>query len=131
MALAKVGATTPQIAEKIGVGQRTVDRWIADKPGFRQALKAARSLADTEVESSLYARANGYSHPAVKHFFDARRGEVITVEYVQHYPPDTKACMFWLANRQPDKWKLMRKDEGDEAPVKEFKLNYARKEPKE
>lgn len=111
------------------MNQRTIYRWIDRTPGLRHSIKAAKDAADQSVEKSLWARANGYSHPAVKHFFDARRGEVITVEFIQHYPPDTKACMFWLANRQPDKWKLMRKDEGDDEPVKEFKLSYARKEP--
>ena len=37
--------------------------------------------------TSLLARALGYSHPAVKMFYDKSRGEVIKAEYVEHYPP--------------------------------------------
>ncbi|MHB1956052.1 MAG: hypothetical protein ACYCOU_20160, partial [Sulfobacillus sp.] len=29
----------------------------------------------------------------------------------KHYPPDTQAAMFWLRNRQPERWK--EKTEGD------------------
>ena len=27
------------------------------------------------------------------------------VDYVEHYPPDTTACIFWLKNRQPALWR--------------------------
>ena len=33
------------------------------------------------------------------------RGKVIRVETVEHYPPDTTAMIFWLKNRQPDRWR--------------------------
>ena len=26
-------------------------------------------------------------------------------EIVEHYPPDTTACIFWLKNRQPGRWR--------------------------
>lgn len=26
-------------------------------------------------------------------------------EYIEHYPPDTTAAIFWLKNRQPEKWR--------------------------
>ena len=26
-------------------------------------------------------------------------------EYTEHYPPDTTAAIFWLKNRQPEKWR--------------------------
>ena len=27
------------------------------------------------------------------------------MEYIEHYPPDTTAAIFWLKNRQPGKWR--------------------------
>lgn len=27
------------------------------------------------------------------------------MEYIEHYPPDTTAAIFWLKNRQPAKWR--------------------------
>jgi hypothetical protein len=34
-----------------------------------------------------------------------RDSKVIRVEIVEHYPPDTTACIFWLKNRQPGRWR--------------------------
>ncbi len=46
----------------------------------------------------------GYSHEAVKIFCD-KDGNITEAPYTERYPPDTAACIFWLKNRQPDKWK--------------------------
>jgi hypothetical protein len=32
-------------------------------------------------------------------------GKIIRVRTVEHYPPDTTACIFWLKNRQPEIWR--------------------------
>lgn len=57
------------------------------------------------VETALFQRAIGYRHPAVKFFFDAESGHVQREEYTEIYPPDAKACEFWLKNRSPKRWK--------------------------
>lgn len=62
----------------------------------------------------------GYTHPATK-FFQAG-GSILREDYVEHYPPDATSMIFWLKNRQPDKWRDKRDGadgDGDEAqPVK-------------
>jgi hypothetical protein len=67
------------------------------------ALKVAKDAADARVERRLWERAMGYSHLSEKLF--CSRGKVIRVEIVEHYPPDTTACIFWLKNRQPGRWR--------------------------
>ena len=32
-------------------------------------------------------------------------GEYTHVPYVEHLPPDTTACIFWLKNRRRDEWR--------------------------
>ncbi len=32
-------------------------------------------------------------------------GKPVIVPTVKHYPPDTTACIFWLKNRQRDRWR--------------------------
>ncbi len=62
--------------------------------------------ADGDIALSLYQRAKGYSHPAVKIF--APTGDSVTplvVPYTEHYPPDTAAAKHWLHNRQRGKWR--------------------------
>jgi hypothetical protein len=56
----------------------------------------------------LFERAKGYSHPEDKIFNN--NGEPLIIPTVKHYPPETAACVVWLANRQPNKWK---KDPGE------------------
>ena len=76
-------------------------------PLMLRALKAGKQVADAKVEHSLYHRANGDLHYAVK-IITVSIGdgcsEVVKVPYVEHYPPDTTACIFWLNNRRPDRW---------------------------
>ena len=59
-------------------------------------------MADVEAANRLYTRACGYSCKAVK--IITHKGITQRVEYMKHYPPDTKACIFWLTNRRPDLW---------------------------
>lgn len=103
MELAKSGQTDEQIADNIGVSVRTIYYWKSKNATFLQALKDSKDVADQLVEASLFQRAIGYSHPAVKHFM--YQGDIETVEYVEHYPPSEVAAIFWLKNRQPAKWR--------------------------
>jgi len=54
---------------------------------------------------SMYQRGVGYDYDAVKIFMPAGAKSPINAPYVEHVPPDPAAGMFWLKNRQPDKWR--------------------------
>lgn len=107
LVLATNGATEAQLAKAAGVSIVTLRAWKAAHPTFLVALKEAKDIADEIVEASLYRRATGYSHSAVKFF--AHNGVVTSEKYVEHYPPDTTACIFWLKNRKPDQWRDLHK----------------------
>ena len=107
--LIKEGKTEEQIAEVIGVCAKTLANWKGKHPELLHAVREARLIADEVVEASLFRRAVGYSHPEQKVF--NCEGQIITHEIVKHHPPDTQAAMFWLRNRQPERWK--EKTEGD------------------
>jgi hypothetical protein len=62
------------------------------------ALKAGKAF---HVERSLYQRAVGYSHDAVKVFMPAGAKKPVYAPYVEHVPRDVTACLFWLKNRRP------------------------------
>lgn len=102
--LALLGATDAQLADAFGVSEGTVGNWKA-RPEFSVAVKKGKTIADAQVAESLFKRACGYSHTAVKIFCDARTGKKEVIEYTEHYPPDTTACIFWLKNRQPALWR--------------------------
>lgn len=107
--LALLGATDSGIARALGVSDRTVDGWKTAHPEFLRSLKAGKEEADATVAKSLYQRALGYSHPAVKIITVAdgnnQGSHVEQVPYTEHYPPDTTACIFWLKNRQREQWR--------------------------
>jgi hypothetical protein len=53
----------------------------------------------------LYERANGYSYDAVKIFMPAGAKKPVYAPYVEHMPPDVTACIFWMKNRMPERWR--------------------------
>lgn len=101
--LAALGATDREAAEFFDVDERTLHRWKHENSEFCQSLKVGKETADNRVEQSLYRRALGYSHDAVK--IMSYEGQVITEPFTEHYPPDTTAAIFWLKNRKPDQWR--------------------------
>jgi hypothetical protein len=100
--LALLGATDEEMAEFFHVTRKTLDNWKRTAPGFLAALERGKIEADSRVAESLYKRALGYSHPAVKIFNN--EGAPLIVPYTEHYPPDTNAANTWLRNRANGKW---------------------------
>lgn len=107
--LLKEGRTEADIAEVVGVSTRTLTNWKGKHQELLLAVREAKLTADELVEASLFQKALGYSHPEEKIF--CNEGMIVTHDTTKHYPPDTQAAMFWLRNRQPERWK--EKTEGD------------------
>ena len=101
--LCQLGATDKEIAEFFDVSERTINTWKLESDEFLQALKSGKESSDARVERSLHHRAVGYSYPAVKIF--QFQGAPVEVPYVEHVPPDTTACIFWLKNRKQAEWR--------------------------
>ena len=102
--LCSLGATTEDLADFFHVNIRSVERWLVVHEAFGKAVLEAKStFADAHVEHSLYRRARGYSFDAEKVF--QYKGQVVRATVREHLPPDTQAMMFWLMNRQGDKWR--------------------------
>ena len=99
----RLGATNEDFGRMFDVTRRMIDYWMVDFPDFAAAIRAGRAIADANVAEKLHARAVGHSHPALKIMRSG--GQPLTVPYIQHYPPDTQACLFWLRNRRPQDWR--------------------------
>lgn len=99
----QLGATDKDLADLFAVCEATINNWKDKHPSFLESLKQSKGDLDAKVERALYQRATGYSHPEQKVFNNG--GEAMVVDTEKHYPPDTGACVVWLANRQPEKWK--------------------------
>lgn len=101
--LCSLGATDRDLADFFKVAESTINLWKLEHAQFSESLKLAKEQADKRVEQSLYRRALGYSHDSVH--VSNYQGDVTLTPIVEHYPPDTTACIFWLKNRQPDAWR--------------------------
>lgn len=101
--LCRLGATDKELAEFFEVEETTINNWKIEHPEFFESLKNGKNEADELVEKSLFQRAKGYSHEAVKIF--NHEGQALEVPYTEHYPPDTTACIFWLKNRRREQWR--------------------------
>lgn len=99
------GADDKKLAELFEVTETTINNWKNDHLSFFESLKKGKDEFDTKnVEVSLLQRACGYVHDEIKYF--AHEGVVTDERKVtRHYPPDTIAAIFWLKNRNPDRWK--------------------------
>lgn len=120
--LTLLGATDPEIAAFFKVSVATLSTWKITIPGFLEALKLGKDSPDNRVEASLYRRAMGYTHDAVKVLTIG--GKVVKVPYTEHYPPDSTACIFWLKNRRASTWRDVRGAELSTVPGKPVEMTY-------
>lgn len=96
------GATDTQIAKVMGVNEHTITYWKRTKPDFLEALNKGKLTKDEQVERSLFERAIGYSHPDTH--ISNYRGEITVTPIMKYFPGDVTAQIFWLKNRQRQKW---------------------------
>lgn len=100
--IALLGATEAEIAKIMGISKSTLTDWKQTKVGFLDALEDGKQKADAKVAKALFQRAIGYNAPDVH--ISNYKGEITITPISKHYPPDVKAQIFWLKNRQRDKW---------------------------
>lgn len=102
--LCRGGATDVELAEAFDVQVLSIWRWKVRYPAFAEATQDGKEVADNRVKQALYRRAVGYSY----------REEVITTyqgaaqrhEVIKEVPPDVKAALNWLYNRDEGNWKV-------------------------
>jgi hypothetical protein len=103
--LCALGATDAEMADFFEVSIVTFNAWKAQHPDFLKSLKDAKGIADNRVERSLYQRAVGFAHDAVKIFMPANAAAPVYAPYREQFPPDTAAAIFWLKNRRKEQWR--------------------------
>lgn len=101
--LCLLGADDARLADFFGVAESTINNWKLANPEFLESLKKGKTQADAEIAHALYHRAKGYSHPEVE--VKVIGQEIVKVDLVKHYPPDTGAAMAWLKNRAGGYWR--------------------------
>ncbi|MEQ5326900.1 helix-turn-helix domain-containing protein [Proteus sp. fly-1008] len=101
--LCLLGATDKELADFFEVAESTVNNWKKEQIEFLESIKKGKQLADADVAERLFKRACGYVAPDVD--IKVIDSQIVKTEIEKHYPPDTTAAIFWLKNRQRDKWR--------------------------
>ena len=108
---ARQGLVDKQIAAKLGVSVATFYEYQLQHPEFLDALKEGKKPVDVEVENALLKRAKGFSYEEVHIEFkpkgeDEEKAKVKSLKKItKQVTPDTAACIIWLKNRRPTRWK--------------------------
>lgn len=107
--LAMEGLSATEIAKRMGIARSTLLKWKAEHKEFSDAILKGREVADADVERSLYEKALGYTAKEKKVIVtmdesgNQKPARIETTE--KHIPADVAAMIFWLKNRQPEKWR--------------------------
>lgn len=101
--LCLLGATDKDLADFFDVSEDTINEWKKVHDGFSVSIKRGKEQADAEVASRLYQRALGYSHSDTD--IKVIDHQIVMTDIIKHYPPDATSAIFWLKNRQKDKWR--------------------------
>jgi hypothetical protein len=88
----------------MGMNVSALYDWSSKHSEFSEVLKRAKTIADLEVENALYKRALGYTVTLNKQKV-TKDGYAVDCLEEMHIPADTTAQIFWLKNRQPEKWR--------------------------
>lgn len=117
---AREGLIEEEMCKRLGIAMSTFQAYKNQYPELMDTLKKGKEYVDYMVEDSLLKRALGYEYeektyetmkvPEIQIVDDEeiqtyRIEEVLTKNVVKQVAPDVTAIIFWLKNRQPDKWR--------------------------
>ena len=101
---ARDGLIDKQIAQNIGVSERTFTDWKKKFSSIFSALKKGKEVVDRQVENALFKSATGYEYTEVTEEL-TENGMEITKKVTKQVAPNPTAAIFWLKNRKPDEWR--------------------------
>jgi len=105
--LCLLGYTDAELAAFFEVSRQTIANWKSQHLEFGKALKDGKDMADAVVAGCLFKRATGMTiqeQHLVTANSDSGGNDFHIVTTQKQLPPDTKAAVHWLHNRQPAKW---------------------------
>ncbi|MFV4760070.1 terminase [Citrobacter freundii] len=101
--LCLLGYTDAELADFFEVSEATINNWKLEHSEFLESIKKGKSVADADVASNLFHRAMGYTAKEKREEKTADGFKEVDAE--KHVPGDVTAMIFWLKNRQKDKWR--------------------------
>ena len=120
--LARRGLTVKEIAKEMGIAKSTLCKWVKENPDLSDALNEGRSYADALVENSLFSLTQKSTVTEKKTIVSSSDTEQkpLRIEITEKdVPPSAAACIFWLKNRQKDRWRELPKYDNDQNDLNE------------
>lgn len=101
--LCLLGHTDEELAAFFEVAVSTIYEWKNAHPEFSEAIKNGKEFADADIANNLFNRAMGYTTKEKREEKTAEGFKEVEAE--KHIPGDVTAMIFWLKNRQRNKWR--------------------------
>ena len=107
------GLTQEQIAENLGISERSLTNYIKQYEEFADAMAEGAEELEIHIENALVKRALGYSYKEVtrerKQVMNEETGDmeyrlVVTKSVTKHVVPDVGAQQYYLEHRAPKRW---------------------------
>jgi len=98
-----------QIAQNLGISERTFYTYLKKYPQFLQAYTRGKIEVVEELENAVFKRALGFEYEITT--TDTRKDEDGNIKYIitrkikKQLPPDTQALIWLLSNLNNQKWK--------------------------
>lgn len=100
---ARDGLTNSQIAKKMRISESTYYEYLRNFPQISEAIKKGKEVVDYEVEAQLLKSIKGFVETYNQQTV-TKDGDVVDFKESKYIPPNTTAAIFWLKNRQPQKY---------------------------
>jgi transposase-like protein len=97
------GLANYEIAETLGIDEKTLYNWKREHEEFDQALARSREQVNAQVEATLLMKAQGYERKVQK---ATASGKVVTV--TEYFQPSDSAIQFWLRHQRADVYREQR-----------------------
>ena len=99
------GFIDDDLAAVFGVTVTTIKNWKKQHKSFLASTQRTKPVADANVKRALYHRAIGGIKLVEKRTTVDHLGHKTVTTIEKTSIPDTASIIFWLCNRQPEKWR--------------------------
>lgn len=101
------GFTDLKLSRLFGVSKSTINRWKHDHPTFWDSIRKGKDEFNVATaENCLLKRLKGFSYKETTKEVDGVTKELETTKVVtKQVVPDTTALIFFLKNRDPERWR--------------------------
>ena len=107
--LSLLGLLDKDLADAFDVDYVTLYTWRNKSKALDRAIIEGRMMASARVAEAVYTRAVGYEKTVQE--IKNSGGEAVVMEYTKYFPPNITAAMYWLNNRDKQRWGAVKKHE--------------------